>query len=64
MPSVDSHAARSNEPPRWNLDMHSSHLTAGKCPCPKEIKKAQHGTKWESDEKDGAQLHRVPNVIR
>jgi hypothetical protein len=36
----------------------SSHLTAGKCPCSKEIKKAQHRAKWEGDEKDGAQLFR------
>jgi hypothetical protein len=35
-----------------------SHLTAGKCPCSKEIEKAQHSTKRESDEKDSAQLPR------
>jgi hypothetical protein len=64
MPPVASHAARSNEPPRWKLDMYScSHLTAGQCPCSKEIKEAQHGTKWESDEKDGAQLPRIESVI-
>jgi hypothetical protein len=45
--------------------MHSSsHLTAGKYPCSKEIKKAQHRAKWQGDEKDGAQLSRnVANVI-
>jgi hypothetical protein len=40
-----------------------SHLTAGKYPCSKEIKEAQHSTKWESDEKDGTQLHRIASVI-
>jgi hypothetical protein len=66
MPPVASHAARSNEPPRWKLDMCVlvSHLTAGKCPCSKEIKKAQHSTKWESDKKNGSELPRsVVNVI-
>ena len=64
MPPVASHAARSDEP-RWKLDMlSSSHLAASKRPCSKEIKKAQHGTKWESDEKDGTQLpRRVANVV-
>jgi hypothetical protein len=59
-----SHVARSIEPPHWKLDMKpTSHLTAGKCPCSKEIKEAQHCAKWESDEKDGAQLHRIASVI-
>jgi hypothetical protein len=40
-----------------------SHLTAGQSPCSKEIKEAQHGTKWESDEKDGAQLPRIESAI-
>jgi hypothetical protein len=52
---VAGHAARSIEPPSWKQD-YGSHLTTGKCPCPKEIKEAQHGTKREGDEKDGAQL--------
>jgi hypothetical protein len=43
--------------------VYCSHLTTGKCPCPKEIKEAQHGTKRESDEKDGAKLpHGVTSV--
>ncbi len=65
MPPVASHAARSIEPPRWKLDTNSCpHLTAGKYPCSKEIKKAQHSTKWEGDEKDSAQLPRgVANVV-
>jgi hypothetical protein len=58
MPPVASHVARSHEPPCWKLDTYSTYLTAGKYPCSKEIKKAQHGTKWESDEKDSAQLPR------
>ncbi len=40
-----------------------SHLTASKCPCPKEIKKAQHGPEWKGDEKDSAQLPHPINEL-
>jgi hypothetical protein len=44
--------------------LYCSHLTAGQCPCPKEIKKAQDSTKREGDEKDSAQLPHSVNELK